>query len=298
MDVEELDAWLGTGQGDDEDTPPWREPRPRAGDLTAADGDPAPKRWPRLVGVGAAACLLVVVLAVVGGGSPAEEVAPAGAVDPLAVPATVAAVSATPAADGATTPDPATPVAATSDVGDRVGTGVDPVLGSAAVIALREWLPGATPDRDRYLEWAFAVGSSPLGQEVAVVHVDALWLAGTDGSYDTAHRGRWAVPVRQDGAVLGEPWAVGAPEPIGADPMPPPVLRQRVEEVEAALTADGWDDVVVHGSEPHPELPAVWVALVDGTDPAAVSRVGASVWLADLGGLEVLAGPEVTGVGR
>jgi hypothetical protein len=63
-----------------------------------------------------------------------------------------------------------------------------------------------------------------------------------------------------------------------------------VAEVEDALVADGWTDVVVHASDAHTDLTGVWVVVVDGVDPAGVQRVGTLLWLHDDGILRVLGG--------
>lgn len=313
MDVDELDAWLGTGDdasgttdGEGRTRPPWGEAPPRRDDL-GADRDDRRRRWVPIVGGALLLWVLVMAVAFGRGAGPTDDAsgdepsvmdlamaggAPSDGGTPVQGTVTAAAPTGAPAPAG---PEATTVVDATTSPGDTsvVDTAV-PSSGErdfGAIVALRAALGESADGTDRYLEWAVPVDRVALHDEVELVVLDAVWLSGRDGTYDRAEGGRWAVPVGADGAALTAPWALGpstAAEP--PDPVDPPVLRQRVAEVEDALATGGWSDVVVHASDAHPELTGVWVVVVDGVDPAGIRRVGALAWLHDDGVLRVLGG--------
>lgn len=301
MDASELDEWLGTSgtadpEEDDQDRPPWRAPRT---DGSAEPGGEGPRRpWMRIAGGAAVVWVLaMLVLAVRGGGEepvsgepppvtaaavPAsatapEESAPEGsAVRPPTAASTPASVT-TPAPVASTTP--------AAPQGDH-----EPPW-SEAILAVRQHLAGAgagSDGTDRYLEWAAPGRSRPLPGGARLLVVDAVWLEGTDGVYDRSVRGQWAVPVSEDATVASTPWLVTVDDLPTPPQTPPPAIRQRAEEAQQALLDGGWSEVVVHGSEPHPELPGLWVVALDGVDPSGASHVAAIAWLEDVEGFSLL----------
>ena len=315
MDVDELDAWLGTGDeesggqgsggqgsggqdGDGRARAPWGAAPPRTDDLGSGRADRG-RRWAPIAGGALLLWLLVMAVAFGRGSGTATDDADES---PSVMDTAMAAGSSATEAIG-TTED-----AGTTDAAEAIGPTDDPAAGDAtggdaaghvhegerdfgAIVALRTAVGGTTDGTDRYLEWAVPVERVPLHEDVTLVVLDAVWLRGRDGVFDRAEAGRWAVPVDADGAALTAPWAVGAVIPHDPpEPVEPPVLRQRVAEVEDALVADGWTDVVVHASDAHTDLTGVWVVVVDGVDPAGVQRVGTLLWLHDDGILRVLGG--------
>ncbi|WP_341250401.1 hypothetical protein [Euzebya pacifica] len=283
MDVDELDAWLGTGDeesgaqgaggqgsggqdGGGRSRAPWGAAPPRTDDLGSGRDDRG-RRWAPIAGGALLLWLLVMAVAFGRGSGTATDDADES---PSVMDTAMAAGSAATEAIG-TTED-----AGTTDAAEARGPPDAPAAGAGT---------------DRYLEWAVPVERVPLHEDVTLVVLDAVWLRGRDGVFDRAEAGRWAVPVDADGAALTAPWAVGAAIPHDPpEPVEPPVLRQRVAEVEDALVADGWTDVVVHASDAHTDLTGVWVVVVDGVDPAGVQRVGTLLWLHDDGILRVLGG--------
>ena len=308
MDVDELDAWLGTGdeesggqdsRGPDDDgraRAPWGAAPPRTDDLGSGRDDRG-RRWVPIAGGALLLWLLVMAMAfgrgsgtddadespsvmdtaMAAGSAPTEPVGTAGTIEPAEAVETIG-----PADDAA---------AGDATGGDAAGYVHEGERDFGAIVALRTAVAETTDGTDRYLEWAVPVDRVPLHEDVTLVVLDAVWLRGRDGVFDRAEAGRWAVPVGADGAALTAPWAVGAAIPHDPpEPIEPPVLRQRVAEVEDALVMDGWTDVVVHASDAHADLTGVWVVVVDGVDPAGVQRIGALLWLHDDGTLRVLGG--------
>lgn len=300
MDAEELAAWLGpsdAGNGGLEGDhgrggAGWTGP-------TAEEEAPRGRRWGRIAAAGLGIWLLVAVVlvstrgpgpgstadpaAVVEAAAPAEGTAPVASVGPTA--SGTVAPSAPPAPDAAVAAAP--PAALPSTDGPTAVLGGASPAGVGPLLALHQVLAAAPGPLERYLEWAEVVDRTDLGGGVSLLVLDAAWLEGQDGEWNAVRRGRWALPVLQDGTAVADPWPVAHAAPA-VDPDPPPVGLVRADEVGAALAAAGWADVVVHGSEAHPDLPAVWRAVVDATGPDGVGRTGQLLWLQDVDGLRVL----------
>lgn len=170
----------------------------------------------------------------------------------------------------------------------------DAALASAATLALRRRITSDGPQRRSYLEWALVVESRPLSEVAVLAVLDAVWLTGDATRYDRAHQGRWAVPLTPDGTPLDEPWLLA--EDIAAHSQalaPPPTGRHRLEEVAAALAAAGWQQVDPVAAAPHPSVPGVVVAEMEGVSPGGTEPTRQVVWLAEAGadGLRLLGVP-------
>ncbi|CAN5334318.1 hypothetical protein BH23ACT9_BH23ACT9_23440 [soil metagenome] len=298
MDSDELDQWLDGGDehGTGGDHHGWR--------ATEADGRPGGRDRPRWLLPALVAGIVWVIAAsfLLTGRADGDQVAEDddGGLDPVLMGLD----------DGDPPPDPGGAIETTDDdlspgaviaAGDDDGV-ADPrdiagdaradgginanVRFGAAVGALRERLTGTVEGRSSYLELATPIGiqalqDRSLGAEVAVVLIDAFWLEGEDGRLTTALQGRWAIPVTADGTVLARPWQV--PGTVMTDPplQEPPAGTLRLDEVAQALEAAGWREVLAHGTEDHPLVSGILVALVDGTPPTGAPTVGDIVWLID-----------------
>lgn len=324
MDTDELDRWLDadeddgrTGSGTDGTGAGWPGAAPASPPGRRAGGRP---RW--LVPVGAAVAVWVAVMGVLliggdDGADPAGTGASEGAVDPATAgmvddgssmagaplaggPVSGAAQGGT-ATDGVLDPMPAEGVPAATAVPASPAAAADGAAGQtlpvpdlgplhgAAVSVLRVQLTGSAEGRDRYLEHATPVAVRSLGDGVVVVLLDAVWLEGAEGQLTDVHQGRWSVPMADDATPLGTAWQVaGAPTPP-APAVEPPLGTLRLPEVEQAMAAAGWTEVVAAAADPHPFLDEVVVALVQGISPSGAARAGDVVWLSSAGeGLELL----------
>lgn len=291
MDSDELDFWLDDGAGDRTSRAgraPIRQPGTQGS--TAGPGverqEPEeqrrpPWKWLGLTGAGVwAAVMVVVFLGGDGRDGPADGAMPSeGFLVPADTPTTtpIPAATATPAP---TTQTPATTQPAVKS--DRAAALALPAgIEAGAVAALRSRLTVTGPQTS-YLEWAVPAAAHPLDAGVWLVVLDAIWLEGSDGTLADSRRGRWAVPIADDGRAMRPPWPHPSPPTATETPTAaPPSGTTRISEVAQALVSSGWREVDVAASDPHPLLDDVVVALVEGIPPNGDQASTEVLWLGE-----------------
>ncbi len=290
MDDEDLDRWL-----DEDDTD-----GPRPNDPPATPGRPEPVQgrapWRRMALAGGVVWLVVMAVWLTGRGTGQVTTAAQPDLPPVIVSgsegllAPVGMDTVTQPATAAAQPfAEAEATAAPSELAAAAGSWV---ATATALLRAHLTVPGPVPT---YLEWATEVEVRPLGSGVRLVVLDAIWLEGPQGTLDTTRRGRWAIPLADDGQALGGPW----PVPTPPDPEPldlaPPTGDTRRDEIQQVLDETGWGSVQVLASDAHPLLPGVLVALIRlGAEPGDTPSVdeATTVWLTEGNGtLQIMGGP-------
>lgn len=116
-----------------------------------------------------------------------------------------------------------------------------------------------------------AVQSLPLANIGRIVQVRA-WIG--DGV-----RSLWAVPVKDDGTVLANPWLVSSEQRPLIEEVPDPTGVVDKEEAIAVLTQAGWTNVEVAASGVHPSIPDILIVRATGVPPHGKQPVTNTVWL-------------------
>lgn len=139
----------------------------------------------------------------------------------------------------------------------------------AVRVALAKDLSG--PSNNSPAAHIHAIQSLPFANIGRIVQVRA-WVG--DGV-----RSLWAVPVKDDGTVLAEPWLVSSEQRPLIDAVPEPDGIVDKEEATAVLTKAGWTQVEVVASGVHPSIPDILIVRATGVPPHGNQPVTNVVWL-------------------
>lgn len=282
----------------------------------------APRRWhPLVLVLGVVVAVLAVgigVMNAMGGGQVNESalaVVPSGETSPATPDPAMAAPpeggageqgppaqppAATPAPDGASalgianTESPALP--GEEDPYDQTGPG-EASLTQHLVRAGNQWTTHAgaeeavraalttdqtAPGRGVGTAHVHAVQSLPFANIGRIVQVRA-WVGEGIGSL-------WAVPVKDDGTVLAQPWLVSSEQRPLIDAVPDPSGTVDKDEAVAVLTKAGWTNVEVAASGVHPSIPDILIVRATGVPPHGKQPVTNVVWLGGPAGSRHLMG--------
>ena len=190
------------------------------------------------------------------------------------------------ATDAPPVPVPRVPPALEGAPPVPVGAGVDPVLGAAAAVAVRNAVTtvDAGTGAARYVDLALPEAVTWVA-DVAIVRVAAVVLEGAGGEWTGVHAAKYAVPLRPvDGAAVpvAAPWALPVPhvevEPLDFQPVEDEAL---VRAVAAALAVRGYGDATPPRLSRAAALEGVLRAETTAVAPGETAARPHALWLSD-----------------
>ncbi|WP_336250367.1 hypothetical protein [Stomatohabitans albus] len=158
-------------------------------------------------------------------------------------------------------------------------------LAQLVLSAGSQWVTHASAEESVYQAIAQRLEGSPDAAAIRVKAIQSLPFADIGRIVQVRSwaaqgvQGRWAVPVREDGVVLANPWLISSDQSPLSSIAPHPEGTIDAPEAIDVLTKAGWTHVNISASGMHPDIPDVLIVSFSGIPPQGSQTVETTLWL-------------------